>query len=323
MITTNIIHRKIKNTIDNIAEMMYNIGIMNREWRNDMESGFQKKFYVGNQGFRLHYTTGQFAGESTTGYPHYEVEQSFIYFRRGAGEIKIEGRHYTIDEGDIILLKPSELCHCTVQDGIYHERITLYFNESLVKNFHAKAFSVLEAFNHRKNGVENKISQKTVEENRLHIALEEMLELAQTPTEINQLISVCKLIEILAKLSTLICGNSMASEEQIYENPIIRNVIGYINRNFSRDIDLEQIAVEFHVDKYYLSHLFKEQVGVTVWNYVIFRRLTALNERIRKNESIENACFAVGFQNYSNFYRLYKKHMHMTPMQYKKSLVRE
>ena len=105
---------------------------------------------------------------------------------------------------------------------------------------------------------------------------------------------------------------------EIKESHLINNLIAYINQNFNRDISLEEISKEFYIDKFYISRLFKEQVGVTIWNYVIFRRLTAFNDLICADTSIEDAYMRVGFQNYSNFFRLYKKHMNMTPSQFKK-----
>ena len=59
-----------------------------------MSKGYKKILYDNNPGFRLHHTKGQFASESTTGYLHYDVELSFIYFIHGIGEIKIEGKKY-------------------------------------------------------------------------------------------------------------------------------------------------------------------------------------------------------------------------------------
>jgi len=70
----------------------------------------------------------------------------------------------------------------------------------------------------------------------------------------------------------------------------------------------------------YLSHLFKDRVGMSLWNYVILRRLHRFNDLLQNGCSIEQACYEVGFQNYANFFRLYKKHMGLTPTQYKKQL---
>lgn len=285
-----------------------------------MSEGYVKKLYDDNSGFRLHHTKGRFAAESTTGYLHYEVEMSLIYFIRGIGEIKIEGKKYTIEDNDLILLKPSELYHCTVKDGTYHERLVLYFNGDLLGNFKESGKVFLEAFYNRPDGFENKIPAKIVKGNNIDLEIMELLKVVKDNSDVSKIVSVCKTVEILAKIRAVILGNAEKRSAQTVEDPLISKVIGYINQNFSKDISLEEVAKEFFVDKYYISHLFKEKVGATLWNYVIFRRLTAFNDLIRANTSIEEACFRVGFQNYSNFFRLYKKHMQMTPTEFKKSI---
>jgi AraC-like DNA-binding protein len=298
---------------------MYNIAIRIKG-APKMNKGYTKFLYDDNSGFRLHHTKGRFAAESTTGYLHYDVELSLIYFIHGIGEIKIEGKKYIIEDNDLILLKPSELYHCTVKDGTYHERLVLYFNGDLLGNFKESGKVFLEAFYNRPDGFENKIPAKIVKENNIDLEIKELLNLVKDQSEVKKVVSVCKTVEILAKLRTIILSSSEKQYSQTGEDPLINNVIAYINQNFSQNISLEGIAKEFYVDKYYISHFFKEKVGVTLWNYVIFRRLTAFNDLIRANTSIEEACFRVGFQNYSNFFRLYKKHMQMTPTEFKKSI---
>ena len=282
-----------------------------------MCENFTKELYDDIFGFRLHHTTGEFAAKSTTQYLHYDVELSLIYFIKGIGEIKIEGNYYDIQEGDLILLKPTELYHCVVKDGKYHDRLVLYFNGDLLNNFGDNSKNFLEPFYKRLNGRDNKISKSLIEESKIDIAFLELLELVKSNNEADRLVSICKTVEILAKLRNII---SEKSKEVTFENTgddLVSNVIAYINQNFTKEISLDNIASEFYINKFYISRLFKERVGVTVWNYVIFRRLTAVNDLIRTNTPIEEAYLRVGFSNYSNFFRLYKKYMNMTPSQYK------
>ncbi len=286
-----------------------------------MNDNYEKELYDDISGFRLHHTMGKFAGKSTTQYLHYDVELSFIYFIKGIGEIKIEGKKYDIQDGDLILLKPSELYHCVVKDGKYHERLVLYFNSNLLQNFGAAGTDFFEPFYRRKNGFDNKISKTQIEEAKIDVALLELLELVKKSNKVDKLVAVCKTVEILAKLRTIIFENLSEKNFEINDNNLISKVIAYINQNFNHDISLEEISKEFYIDKFYISRMFKEQVGVTIWNYVIFRRLSAFNDLIRANTSIEDAYMRVGFQNYSNFFRLYKKHMNMTPSQYKKKVL--
>ncbi len=285
-----------------------------------MNENFVKELYDDNTGFRLHYTKGEFAGKSTTQYLHYDVELSFIYFIKGIGEIKIEGKKYDIKDGDLILLKPSELYHCVVKDGKYHERLVLYFNGNLLKNFGAAGDTFFEPFYKREDGYKNKINKEKIKTEKIDVLLTELLELVKKSNEIDKLVSQCKAVEILSKIRNIIAKNSTV-EVKSADNKTINNVIAYINQNFQYDISLNDIAKEFFVDKFYISRLFKEYVGVTVWNYVIFRRITAFNDLISVNTPIEEAYLRVGFQNYSNFFRLYKKHMNMTPSEYKKKVL--
>ncbi|MBO5069336.1 MAG: helix-turn-helix transcriptional regulator [Roseburia sp.] len=57
-----------------------------------------------------------------------------------------------------------------------------------------------------------------------------------------------------------------------------------------------------------------------MWEYLIRRRLVAFNQLVSQNYSLEQASYQVGFHNYPNFYRLYKKYMGFTPAQYKQNL---
>ena len=285
-----------------------------------MEQDYIKFLYDHHPGFRLHHTKGQFAGKSTTGHLHYDVELSFIYFIQGSGEIKIEGKKYTIEQGDLILLKPSELYHCTVTDRIYHERLVLYCNESLLNNFGEAGKCLLEPFYARRDGFENKIPAAFIKAQDIDCKIQQLLASATKQDGISRIVSVCKIVEILASLRQAVAEASLQAGSQTAADPLINDIIAYINRNFKHEICLDDIANTFYVDKYHISHLFREQVGVTLWNYVIFRRLTAVNDLIRANTPVEEACFRAGFQNYSNFFRLYKKHMQMTPTQFKKRL---
>ncbi len=283
-----------------------------------MQDNYVKELYDDVLGLKLHHTTGRFAGKSTTQYLHYDVELSLIYFIKGIGEIKIEGKQYDIQDGDIILLNPSELYHCVVKDGKYHERLVLYFSSNLLSGFCGAWDDFLEPFYKRKSGIDNKISKGVVKAEKIDESLLELLALLKKSTEVDKLVAVCKTVEILSKIRNIILKNATEDSFAYRENELINKVIAYINQNFQLDISLDGIAKEFFIDKFYISRLFKEQVGVTVWNYVIFRRLTAFNDLIRANTPIEEAYLRVGFQNYSNFFRLYKKHMNMTPSEYKK-----
>ena len=285
-----------------------------------MNTTFKKTHYDSYPGYRLHHTAGVEAGASTLGFLHYNKDYMLIYFLRGTGNIKVEGHRYDIAEGDIIILNPAELFHCTVSDQAYHERIVLYFNESLLDNFPYYTDALFQPFNSRKSGVGNLISVESVQKNRLDKQLEELLLLARTSDHTSAILSVCKVVELLAQIAQITASVEESFHDTLHENPLINEILRFLNQHFREDITISTVADAFGINKSYLSHLFKEQAGMSLWNYVILRRIQACNELIRKNHSIEDASYQAGFQNYSNFFRLYKKHTGITPLQFKKQL---
>lgn len=283
-----------------------------------MNTNYKKILYDHRQGFSLHHTVGPEAGASTIDYLHCNFRNMLIWFIRGTGSIKVEGKHYDIHEGDVVLLSPHELYHCTVNSDEYHERIVLYINESILDNFQYDTNGVFDAFSKRDKGSGNLIPADTVRSIKADETLTSLLKLFQSPTTTGKLLSLCKVIELLIQLKEV----TTPSEQDIlpHNSNLIDDILVYINQHYKEDIDVSAIAEAFSIHKSYLSHLFSKHVGMSLWNYVILRRIHNFNDLLRKGLPIEEAAYQVGFQNYSNFFRLYKKHTGMTPMQFKKQL---
>ena len=283
-----------------------------------MSTNYKKILYDHKQGFSLHHTIGPEAGASTLDYLHCNFRNMLIWFIRGTGSIKVEGRHYDINEGDIVLLSPHELYHCTVDSNAYHERIVLYVNDSILNGFPYDTEGVFDIFTKREKGNSNIIPADAVRSVEADKTLSSLLKLFQAPTATGKLLSLCKVIELLIQLKEVAVPSDQA--QLTHNSSLIDEILVYINQHYKEDIDVAAIAEVFSIHKSYLSHLFTQHVGMSLWNYVILRRIHAFNDLLRKGLSIEESCYQVGFQNYSNFFRLYKKHTAMTPMQFKKQL---
>lgn len=282
-----------------------------------MENGFEKFYYDSQYGFRLHHTMGHNAGTSTLDYLHTIDSYMLIYFIRGTGNIKIEGNSFDIHDGDLILLKPTELFLCSVDNAVYHERIVLYIQEDILKGTVFDSAELFRPFSQPPTGVGNHLSETELETFRLPNEFKELLLAFQQSHD--PFLAFAKTITILAKLQ-IISDSEIVPRSDVVKNKLITDVLHYLNDHYMQDIQIEDIADVFNLNKSYLAHQFKSHVGMSLWNYVILKRLYAFNALIRDGSLIEDACWRVGFQNYSNFFRLYKKHMGITPMQYKKRL---
>lgn len=282
-----------------------------------MLSTYQKTPYTSGFGVRLNHTTGESAEASTTGYLHCTTEFLLYCFKKGSGNIKIDGKEYTINEGDLVLINPTEIFHCTIDGGKFHERYVLHIDETIAKHFPTSCQDLFSILYRRPKGVGNVICAELSGHMGLDKLSDCIYENIQKTDPVSVALTICKTVELLTVLCRYQTELSAQNQAPARENGLIQQVLNYLNDHFQEDITLDGIAKEFGVNKSYLSHLFTSFVGSSIWNYVIFRRINYFNSLVINNVSIEDACRQSGFQNYSNFYRLYKKYMNLTPIQFK------
>ncbi|WP_083865530.1 helix-turn-helix domain-containing protein [Neobacillus bataviensis] len=56
-------------------------------------------------------------------------------------------------------------------------------------------------------------------------------------------------------------------------NTTAHRIKEFIDKNYKKNIKLEDIAEALYINKYYLSHVFKEQMQISPINYLIHRRI--------------------------------------------------
>ena len=280
-----------------------------------MEEGFKKERYFFGKGCSISHTYGKSAGRSTLSFSHYTTSCMFLYFISGCANIKVEGGSYDINEGDIILVNPSELYMCEIFASSFHERIVIRVDHSIMDNFSDDASELIIPFFKREKGVGNYIPSKSAKEMGVNKIFGEIFTMAKQKLPEKNVLAVCKTMELLANLKGQIAH---ADKKLKRENPLINKVLVYINENFYVDLSIPYLAEKFNVNESYLAHLFKEYVGISPWNYIISKRLNYFNSLLSQGVSIEAGYVMAGFQNYSNFFRLYKKYMNMTPSEFKR-----
>lgn len=285
-----------------------------------MYTSYEKIHYNNLPGLLLNHTTGLDASNSTKNQPHLCSDYMAFFFIHGSGSIKIEGHEYPIQAGDVIFTNPAELFHCSVDPSSYHERIVLHISERFLKPFPYDPAPLFSIFTNREKGTGNRIPAEAVESSGLGKKFQQLLKLMQEPSPFQEILTICAAAELLCLLNEL-SGVACSSTEKTPRNQLIDQVLLYLNENFTKDITIDSVAACFNVTPSYLAHIFKAQTGMSPWNYVILRRLHLFNAFLRQGASIEEACYLSGFDNYSNFFRLYKKYMGMTPSQFKQQIL--
>lgn len=107
-----------------------------------------------------------------------------------------------------------------------------------------------------------------------------------------------------------------APTDDSFENPVIAKLKAYIDKNFTHEINLDNMAKSFYLSKYYICHLFKAETGITINDYISLKRITASRELKGKDTAIGDIYRRCGFNDYSSFYRAIKKYTGMKPSEF-------
>ena len=137
--------------------------------------------------------------------------------------------------------------------------------------------------------------------------------------------AVIKLLSILYELS--LCDNfrtlastSFAHIDDNTDSRRVRKIYEHIHTHYKEEIRLEELANIIGMTPVALSRFFKLRTGKTVSDYIIDIRLgNATRLLVDTTNSITEICYDCGFNNLSNFNRIFKKRKECSPKEFREN----
>lgn len=116
--------------------------------------------------------------------------------------------------------------------------------------------------------------------------------------------------------------DAVSQSQQAPGSSQLSDALGYIRANYMRNLTLDDVAAHAHVSSYYLSHLFRERLGVTFVEYVTSVRMeTAKNYLIHTRLSVAVIAERLGYDDPGYFGKVFRKYAGVTPLAYRRSSV--
>lgn len=102
---------------------------------------------------------------------------------------------------------------------------------------------------------------------------------------------------------------------------LIRKIKQYVKEHCREDINLQDLADYVELNKSYISTLFKQETGLTIWSYIVSERMSSARDLLlNSNLKVYEISYQVGYEDLSYFSQLFKKHYGLTPLDYKKRM---
>lgn len=124
----------------------------------------------------------------------------------------------------------------------------------------------------------------------------------------------------MANQKTILTNVSFNEENHHISSPRINKVYNFLKSNYKRKIKIEEVANELNLSEVSLSRLIKKGTGKTFVEFTNELRLGYATRRlIETNESVSEICYNCGFNNISNFNRIFKEKQGCTPSKFRSS----
>ena len=121
-------------------------------------------------------------------------------------------------------------------------------------------------------------------------------------------------INLFADAEMRIVGNGYAVRRRT------QAMTDFIRHNYRRALTLEEIAASANVSKSEASRCFQSCLNISPVNYLLRYRMEAAAQLLRNSsKSIEDISFECGFASSSYFCRMFRRHMGVTPGEYRKN----
>ncbi len=244
---------------------------------------------------------------------HMHEFYELVLVRQGTVEYNVEGHTYALSDGDMILTNTKEI-HCP----LYKEEgyIDMYFISAkplFVPFVLSEAFNPFEIFDGRKLGHGNKIDALHVKAAGIHKLFEEIEAELMTNLPRNKLVVMGKFAELLCKVAEIMQETTC----EYRTNRKVHDIVKYINENLAENLQAEELSRRFYLEKNYLRRLFKKETGYAVSDYVQQKRIIRAQELLAEGESANTVARAVGYKEYTTFYRAFKRVAGIVPGEYK------
>ncbi len=242
---------------------------------------------------------------------HTHVFFEMYILQKGTRTLYIENNDYAMRENELIII-PAQLPHRT--EGEPYTRYLVNFSADYLDDFQAKTIDFCQ---------HQKISMTPIEAERIFYLIETMLEIQNKHHEKTQgkeypiQLLFSYLIFELSRLENFPTQKFIKGKNFSQRT---KKILQYIEENYNQHITLDSLSQQFYCSKPALYNDFKKNTGLSIIDYLLKTRLKmAQNLLVNSHMSVAEIAEACGFSSQAYFYLIFKKHIGVSPLAYKKT----
>ena len=247
---------------------------------------------------------------------HWHDEFEIIYVKSGFLTVSISGENYIGKTGDAFVVSPGSLHFMGSQTGnvdyftfLFPLKYISFRTDDILDD------KLLEPLNSGHLIINPEI-EDTVKEQ-----CEQLVEIYGAKKEESQSKITAQIktkIILLQFILELWKRGFIVENDTSGKNTVEKEMVSYIQQNFTGKILLKEFGEQFHLSEKYISRYFKEHFHITISQYVTYLRLEHAKHLLQDTDiPVTEVAMQSGYQNVSYFIRSFKKTYGMSPLKYR------
>lgn len=238
------------------------------------------------------------------------------YLISGNVVYQVEGQNYQLKPGDLLIINNKEMHRPYFSSDESYERILIFFSPEFCSHYSSEEYSILQYFERKRPGRFNRLSSDLAAKENLAQYFIDIERYIQDQLPQSKTLVEITFIKLLTHVNEIISSHKTSFDVDFDYNTKLEQIISFINNNLYRSIPLSEIEETFFINRFYFSHLFKKITGFSFKEYVIRKRISKAAELLKLAVPPSEACRLTGFEDYSNFYKAFKRIMGVSPSKY-------
>lgn len=253
-----------------------------------MDNGFE--YYTQTKYFHCKYAKGAPSAKGTEFHNYNE----FVFFIKGSSFLVSENIQLELNQGSVVLI-PKEHFHrfCISQPENYVRCIL--------------GFCPTEEIDEITDEIFNTIKVITLPDKKIISAFLNLTDIMKGDISSRErnLFVQSSLIQLLIYLKQ---NNLKTIIKNTEVSPEVKGALKIIDEKYAEKLTVDSIAKMLYISPSTLAHKFSKELKISVYLYITKKRLSMAHELIMQGKPTTKAALYSGFNDYSCFYRLYKKY---------------
>ena len=249
---------------------------------------------------------------------HWHDEFEIIYVRSGFLTVSISGESYIGKTGEAFVVSPGNLHLMGSQSGTVDYYTFLFplkyisfrtddmLDEKLLEPLNSGHLMICP----RVKDTAKELCEQLIE---IYMAKKDESE-SKIATQVRTKIILLQFILEMWKKGFVIENDTSG------RNTVEKEMVSYIQQNFTGKISLREFGELFHLSEKYISRYFKEHFHITLSQYVTYLRLEHAKQLLQDTDiPVTDVAMQSGYQNVSYFIRSFQKAYAVSPLKYRKN----